>query len=57
MMRAEDLLNIDNFTLDSIDDMAPRLKQGKLDLANARRAEIKYTRLNSLSFLNVEARV
>jgi hypothetical protein len=57
MMRAEDSLNIDNFTRDSTDGMTPRLEQGKLGLANARRAEIKYTRLDSLSFLDGEARV
>jgi hypothetical protein len=57
MLRAEDSLNIDNFSLDSIDGMAPRLEQGKLGLISARRAEIKYTSRDYTSFLNGEAKV
>ncbi|KAI0104012.1 hypothetical protein GGR51DRAFT_239765 [Nemania sp. FL0031] len=56
MVRPEDSLNIDNFTLDSIDGLAPRLERGKLGLTTARKAEVKYTTHDSLSFLNGEAR-
>ncbi|KAL7941562.1 hypothetical protein V8C42DRAFT_334931 [Trichoderma barbatum] len=56
MVRPEDSLNIDNFTLDSIDGLAPRLEHGKLGLAAAKRAEVKYTRHDALSFLNGESK-
>lgn len=56
MVRPEDSLNIDNFTLDSIDGLAPRLEHGKLGLTGAKKAEVKYTVHDSLSFLNGEAR-
>ncbi|EFX04254.1 flavin-dependent halogenase O-methyltransferase bifunctional protein [Grosmannia clavigera kw1407] len=56
MIRPEDSLNIDNFTLDSIDGLAPRLERGKLGLAAAKKAEVKYTTHDKLSYLNGEAR-
>jgi hypothetical protein len=56
MVRPEDSLNIDNFTLDSIDGLAPRLEKGKLGLTAAKKAELKFTTHDSLSFLNGEAR-
>lgn len=56
MVRPEDSLNIDNFTLDSIDGLAPRLERGRLGLTAAKRASLKYTAHDSLSFLNGEAR-
>jgi hypothetical protein len=56
MVRPEDPLNIDNFTLDSIDGLAPRLEKGKLGLTAAKKAELKFTTHDSLSFLNGEAR-
>ncbi|KAI1163376.1 FAD/NAD(P)-binding domain-containing protein [Nemania serpens] len=56
MVRPEDSLNIDNFTLDSIDGLAPRLERGKLGLTAARKAQVKYTMHDSLSFMNGEAR-
>jgi hypothetical protein len=56
MVRPEDSLNIDNFTLDSIDGLAPRLERGRLGLAPAKKAAVKYTTHDSLSFLNGEAR-
>ncbi|RDW58540.1 uncharacterized protein DSM5745_11231 [Aspergillus mulundensis] len=56
MVRPEDSLNIDNFTLDSIDGLAPRLEKGNLGLSAAKRAEVRYTTRDSLSFLNGEAR-
>lgn len=56
MVRPEDSLNIDNFTLDSIDGLAPRLERGRLGLTAAKRASVKYTAHDSLSFLNGEAR-
>ncbi|KAL6238481.1 hypothetical protein BDW75DRAFT_247227 [Aspergillus navahoensis] len=56
MVRPEDSLNIDNFTLDSIDGLAPRLEKGKLGLSTARKAEVKFTTHDPLSFLNGEAK-
>ncbi|KAL4759694.1 NAD(P)/FAD-dependent oxidoreductase [Aspergillus foveolatus] len=56
MVRPEDSLNIDNFTLDSIDGLAPRLEKGKLGLSAAKKAELKFTAHDPLSFLNGEAR-
>ncbi|KJK64105.1 O-methyltransferase [Aspergillus parasiticus SU-1] len=56
MVRPEDSLNIDNFTLDSIDGLAPRLEKGNLGLSPAKKAEVKYTTHDALSFLNGEAR-
>lgn len=56
MVRPEDSLNMDNFTLDSIDGRAPRLERGKLGLTAARKAQVKYTTHDPLSFLNGEAR-
>ncbi|KAK5989787.1 Flavin-dependent halogenase aclH [Cladobotryum mycophilum] len=56
MVRPEDSLNIDNFTLDSIDGLAPRLERGSLGLATAKKAQVKYTAPDKLSFLNGEAR-
>ncbi|PHH66063.1 hypothetical protein CDD81_588 [Ophiocordyceps australis] len=56
MVRPEDSLNIDNFTLDSIDGFAPRLERGRLGLASAEKAKVKYTTHDSLSYLNGEAR-
>jgi hypothetical protein len=56
MVRPEDSLNIDNFTLDSIDGLAPRLERGKLGLAPAKKAQVKFTTHDKLSYLNGEAR-
>ncbi|ROV88111.1 hypothetical protein VSDG_09379 [Cytospora chrysosperma] len=56
MVRPEDSLNIDNFTLDSIDGLAPRLERGRLGLTAAKKASVKYTAHDPLSFLNGEAR-
>ncbi|KAG6355157.1 hypothetical protein INS49_004238 [Diaporthe citri] len=56
MVRPEDSLNIDNFTTDSIDGLAPRLERGRLGLTAAKKASVKYTAHDSLSFLNGEAR-
>ncbi|RYP75950.1 hypothetical protein DL769_003716 [Monosporascus sp. CRB-8-3] len=56
MVRPEDSLNIDNFTLDSIDGLAPRLERGELGLRAAKKAQVKFTTHDSLSFLNGEAR-
>ncbi|ORY71356.1 uncharacterized protein BCR38DRAFT_8691 [Pseudomassariella vexata] len=56
MVRPEDSLNIDNFTLDSIDGLAPRLERGRLGLQGAKKAQVKFTAHDSLSFLNGEAR-
>lgn len=56
MVRPEDSLNIDNFTLDSVDGLAPRLERGNLGLKPAKKAPVKYTTHDSLSFLNGEAR-
>jgi flavine halogenase len=56
MVRPEDSLNIDNFTLDSIDGFAPRLERGHLGLVPAKKASVKFTTHDPLSFLNGEAR-
>jgi len=56
MVRPEDSLNIDNFTVDSIDGLAPRLERGQLGLAPAKKAAVKFTTHDKLSFLNGEAR-
>ncbi|KAI1322117.1 FAD/NAD(P)-binding domain-containing protein [Xylariaceae sp. FL0255] len=56
MMRPEDSFNIDNFTLDTIDSLAPRLEHGKLGLTAAKKTQVNYTALDFLSFLNGEAR-
>lgn len=56
MVRPEDSLNIDNFTLDTIDGFAPRLERGKLGLAPAKKAQVKYTTHDKLSYLNGEVR-
>ncbi|KAL6883100.1 hypothetical protein HDV57DRAFT_495414 [Trichoderma longibrachiatum] len=56
MVRPEDSLNIDNFTLDSIDGFAPRLERGKLGLAAAKKAKVDFTRHDPLSYLNGESK-
>lgn len=56
MVRPEDSLNIDNFLLDSIDDLGPRLERGNLGLQAAKKAEVKFTSHDPLSYLNGEAR-
>lgn len=56
MVRPEDSLNIDNFTLDSIDGLAPRLEHGKLGLTVAKKAQVSFTRHDPLSFLNGESK-
>lgn len=56
MVRPEDSLNIDNFLLDSIDGLGPRLERGNLGLQAAKKAEVKFTRHDALSYLNGEAR-
>ena len=56
MVRPEDSLNIDNFLLDSVDGLGPRLERGNLGLQAAKRAEVKFTTHDSLSYLNGEAR-
>ncbi|KAK4206968.1 hypothetical protein QBC37DRAFT_105079 [Rhypophila decipiens] len=58
MVRPEDILDIENFTLDSVDGLAPRLERGKLGLAQAKKAPIMdITGQDKLSFLNGEARI
>ncbi|KAL8336460.1 hypothetical protein RB601_000326 [Gaeumannomyces tritici] len=56
MVRPEDILDIDNFALDSVDGLAPRLERGKLGLAPAKKAPVTFTGHDKLSFLNGEAR-
>ncbi|KAH6653364.1 O-methyltransferase-domain-containing protein, partial [Truncatella angustata] len=56
MVRPEDSLDIDNFALDSIDGLAPRLECGELGLRAAKKAQVKFTMHDSLSYLNGEAR-
>ena len=56
IVRPEDSLNIDNFLLDSIDGLGPRLERGNLGLQAAKKAEVKFTSHDSLSYLNGEAR-
>lgn len=56
MVRPEDSLNIDNFLLDSIDGLGPRLERGNLGLQAAKKAEVKFTSHDPLSYLNGEAR-
>lgn len=56
MVRPEDSLNIDNFLLDSIDGLSPRMERGKLGLQPAKRAEVRFTDHDSLSYLNGEAK-
>ncbi|KAI4102884.1 MAG: hypothetical protein L6R37_004146 [Teloschistes peruensis] len=56
MVRPEDSLNIDNFLLDSIDGLGPRMERGNLGLQAAKKAEIKFTSHDPLSYLNGEAR-
>ncbi|KAM7194538.1 hypothetical protein V8F20_007894 [Naviculisporaceae sp. PSN 640] len=58
MVRPEDILDIENFTLDSVDGLAPRLERGKLGLAPAKKAPVMdITAQDKLSFLNGEARI
>ena len=54
MVRPEDSLNIENFLLDSIDGLAPRMERGNLGLQAAKKAEVKFTRHDPLSYLNGE---
>lgn len=56
MVRPEDSLNIDNFLLGSVDGLCPRLERGNLGLQAAKKAEVKFTSLDPLSYLNGEAR-
>ncbi|KAK8037121.1 radH flavin-dependent halogenase [Apiospora marii] len=56
MVRSEDSINIDNFTLDSIDGLAPRLERGKLGLTAAKKANVQLTAPDILSYMNGEAR-
>lgn len=56
MVRPEDSLNIDNFLLDSIDGLGPRMERGNLGLQVAKKAEVKFTSHDPLSYLNGEAR-
>ncbi|KAL8671298.1 MAG: hypothetical protein Q9168_004200 [Polycauliona sp. 1 TL-2023] len=54
MVRPEDSLNIENFLLDSIDGLAPRMERGNLGLQAAKKAEVKFTKHDPLSYLNGE---
>ncbi|KAI1297501.1 FAD/NAD(P)-binding domain-containing protein [Xylaria venustula] len=54
MIRMEDAIHIDNFTLDSIDGLAPRLERGKLGLMTAKRVEANLMPQDPLSFHYVE---
>ncbi|KAL8872460.1 MAG: hypothetical protein Q9174_001916, partial [Haloplaca sp. 1 TL-2023] len=54
MVRPEDSLNIENFLLDSIDGLAPRMQRGNLGLQAAKKAEVKFTKHDPLSYLNGE---
>lgn len=60
MVRPKDSLNINNFTLDSIDGLAPRLERGQLlglpGLAAAKKARLNFKSHESLSYPNGEAR-
>ncbi|KAL8984872.1 MAG: hypothetical protein Q9205_001285 [Flavoplaca limonia] len=54
MVRPEDSLNIENFLLDSIDGLGPRMERGNLGLQAAKKAEVKFTKHDPLSYLNGE---
>ncbi|KAI0101970.1 FAD/NAD(P)-binding domain-containing protein [Hypoxylon sp. NC0597] len=51
MIRAEDSINLVNFTLDSIDGLVPNLERGKLGLIKATPAKNNSTSLYSVSYL------
>lgn len=55
MVRAEDSINIDNFTVDAINGMTPHLERGNLTLIKARAAPINYTKKDVLAMLSGEA--
>ena len=55
MIRAEDSLNIENFTLDTINGMAPYLERGNLTLRKAEGYKPDISKTDLLSFLNGEA--
>ncbi|KAI4260453.1 MAG: hypothetical protein L6R42_004065 [Xanthoria sp. 1 TBL-2021] len=54
MVRPEDSLNIQNFLLDSIDGLGPRMERKNLGLQAAKKAEVKFTKHDPLSYLNGE---
>jgi flavine halogenase len=56
MIRAEDSMNIDNFSIDVINGMAPNLERGNLGLTKAQAAKINFTGTDVLSLLNGEAK-
>jgi flavine halogenase len=57
MVRAEDSLNIDNYSLDVINGMAPNLERGNLTLVKKGQAtKVNYTGPDMLSLLNGEAK-
>jgi flavine halogenase len=56
MIRAEDSMNIDNFSVDVINGMAPNLERGNLGLVKATAAQISYTGTDVLALLNGEAK-
>ncbi|KAI1799889.1 FAD/NAD(P)-binding domain-containing protein [Daldinia bambusicola] len=51
MLRNEDSISLVNFTLDSIDGLAPRMEQGKLGLVEAAPVKASKVQLYSASFL------
>lgn len=56
MIRAEDSMNIDNFSVDVVNGMAPNLVKGRLGLIKAKAANIDYTGTDVLALLNGEAK-
>ncbi|KAH6851189.1 O-methyltransferase-domain-containing protein [Chaetomium sp. MPI-CAGE-AT-0009] len=50
-MIREDGFNMDSFTLDAIDGLAPRMERGKLGLARAESAKLSKAHLYSVDFL------
>ena len=56
MVRAEDSLNIDNFSVDVINGMRPHLQRGSLGLTTAKPAPIALKRVDALSLLSGEAK-
>jgi hypothetical protein len=54
MLRAEDLHNLDNFTLDVIDGLAPNMQRGKLGLVRPTARKATKADLYNMSFLEPE---
>jgi hypothetical protein len=56
MVRAEDSLNIENYSIDVIDGMAPHLERGNLTLKKAKKAPVNFTKDDVLSRLGGESK-